>query len=245
MPREWNGELYDRISNPQSRWGTSVLERLVVAGGETVLDAGCGSGRVTEQLLERLPNGRVIALDGSASMLDAARERLVSAGSRVEFVQADLNMPLPIEAPVDAVVSTATFHWILDHDTLFRNLAAVIRPGGQLVAQCGGEGNIAGVMAAVDHLDPSGYCAWTFASAEKTRERLTAAGFTEIDTWLHDEPTPIPAEEFETFLAEVILGANLARLPVEEREGFVHAVAEQLPAPELDYVRLNIVARKA
>jgi trans-aconitate 2-methyltransferase len=150
-PRDWDGASYDRIAAPMTRWGTDVLERLPLRGDETVLDAGCGSGRVTERLAERLPRGRGIALDGSPSMVDAARTRLAHFGDRIAYAVADLGRPLPIEpASVDAVLSTATFHWVPDHAALFRNLAAVVRPGGRLVAQCGGAGNIATIRAAID-----------------------------------------------------------------------------------------------
>ncbi|HEV3496600.1 MAG TPA: class I SAM-dependent methyltransferase, partial [Actinomycetes bacterium] len=143
---DWDGATYDRIADPMARWGSAVLDRLPLAGGETVLDAGCGSGRVTEELLERLPGGRVIAADAAPSMLVEARRRLARFGDRVTFVECDLGQPLRIEGPVDAVLSTATFHWVPDHDALFRNLAAVLRPAGILVAQCGGVGNIASVQ---------------------------------------------------------------------------------------------------
>src|SRR5271165_59691 len=124
--RDWDGATYDRISGPQARWGAALLDRLPLVGDERVLDAGCGSGRVTEALIERLPRGHVVALDASGQMLEAARSRLARFGDRVSFVQADLGRPLPIEPPVDAILSTATFHWVPDHDALFRNLAAVL-----------------------------------------------------------------------------------------------------------------------
>jgi len=251
-PRDWDGAVYDRIAGAHARWGGAVADRLVLAGGERVLDAGCGSGRVTEQLLARLPRGQVLALDGSPSMLAEARRRLAPAGDRVVYVQADLSRPLLLDGPVDAVLSTATFHWLPDHDALFRNLAAVLRPGGQLVAQCGGAGCIASVQRAVDAAWPrdarwSG--PWTFATAEETARRLEAAGFVDVSTWLHDEPTPLePGAPLERFLATVILGAHLERLPEAARPAFVRAVAAGLPHPErpvLDYVRLNLVARRA
>ena len=144
MPRDWDARTYDRVADPMTRWGETVLDRLPLAGDERVLDAGCGSGRVTELLADRLPRGRVVALDGSPAMVEAARQRLARFGDRVEYVVADLGKPLAIE-PVDEILSTATFHWVPDHDALFRNLAGVVRPGGRLVAQCGGVGNIAAV----------------------------------------------------------------------------------------------------
>ena len=229
-----------------TRWGTGVLERLPLTGNETVLDAGCGSGRVTEQLLERLPHGRVIAADAAPSMLVEARGRLARFGDRVGFLECDLGHPLPVEPPVDAVLSSATFHWVADHDALFRNLAGVLRPGGPLVAQCGGAGNIASVRQAVAELGDDWDGPWTFATPEETAARLERAGFVDVETWLHDEPTPIePGKPMETYLATVILRAHLDRLPETDRAGFVRRVAGRLPSSEIDYVRLNIVARRA
>ncbi len=136
-----------------------------------MLDAGCGSGRVTEQLLDRFPGISVVALDAAPSMLVEARARLARFGDRVEYVEADLARPLPVAPPVDVVVSTAAFHWVLDHDLLFAHLAAVLRPGGRLVAQCGGEGNIATVAAALRALglDP---LPCLFATPAETVDRL-------------------------------------------------------------------------
>ncbi|HTC86513.1 MAG TPA: methyltransferase domain-containing protein [Candidatus Acidoferrum sp.] len=252
MTADWDATTYDRIADPMTRWGSAVLGRLPLDGDELVLDAGCGSGRVTEALLARLPRGHVIALDGSPAMIDEARHRLSSAAGRVTFITADLLQPLPVEPPVDAILSTATFHWIPDHDTLFRNLAAVLRPGGWFVAQCGGAGNIETVLAAarlamVEYgLNPGWRGPWLFATPEETEGRLSAAGFTDIETWLNPEPTPLePGEPLETYLATVILRDHLPRLPTADRAPFVHAVATRLPRPEIDYMRLNIVARRA
>jgi trans-aconitate 2-methyltransferase len=246
MPRDWDALTYDRVSDPQTRWGTTVLDRLPLEGDERVLDAGCGSGRVTEQLAERLPEGRVVALDGSPAMVDAARDRLARFGDRVEYVVADLVRPLPIEGEVDAVFSTATFHWVLDHDALFANLAAVTRPGGWLVAQCGGAGNIANVMAVLARTGDGWLGSKRFEAPLATTRRLEAAGYVDIECWLSDEPTRFdPGEPFETFLRTVVLGDHVARLPPDQRDDFVHGVAEALGEPVIDYVRLNITARRS
>jgi trans-aconitate 2-methyltransferase len=244
-PRDWDAATYDRIAEPQTRWGAEVLDRLTLDGRERIMDAGCGSGRVTELLAERLPNGRVVALDGSPAMIDQARARLARFGDRIEFVVADLGQPIPLAEPVDAVLSTATFHWVPDHDALFRNLAAVIQPGGRLVAQCGGAGNIASIRAVLATIGDGWLGESHFETPEATTARLDAAGFVEIESWLSDEPTDFePGEPFETFLRTVVLGSHVARLRESERGAFVHAVAERLAAPRIDYVRLNIVARR-
>ena len=245
-PRDWDARAYDRLSEFQVAMAGPVIERLALRGDETVLDAGCGSGRVTEELLERLPQGRVIAADAAPSMLVEARRRLERFGDRVTFVECDLGRPLPIDEPVDAVFSTATFHWVPDHDALFANLAAVLRPGGWLVAQCGGAGNIESVRRlAAGLLDDGWMGPWTFATPAETVARMEAAGFVDVEAWLHGEPTFIePGQPMETFLSTVILRSHLARLPESDRAGLVHRVAERLPSSTIDYVRLNLVARR-
>ena len=246
MTRDWDAATYDRVAGPQTRWGTAVLDRLSLAGDERVIDAGCGSGRVTELLAARLPRGHVVALDGSPAMIAAARERLAGFGDRIEFVVADLARPLPVEGSVDAILSTATFHWVRDHDALFANLSAVLRSGGWLVAQCGGAGNIATVQRALASIGDGWLGPVNFASPLETVRRLDAAGFVDIECWLTDEPTRFePGEPFETFLRTVVLGAHLDRLPPDQHDAFVHDVATRMPEPLIDYVRLNIVARRS
>jgi trans-aconitate 2-methyltransferase len=245
--REWDAETYDRVSGIQLTWGTEVLDRLDLEGDETVLDAGCGSGRVTATLLERVPHGRVIAVDGSEAMVEKAREAL---GDRVAVFHADL-AELELDEQVDVVFSNAVFHWLLDHDNLFRRLHAALRPGGRLFAQCGGAGNVSHLVTAIVPVAARPEFAehftemkpmWNFATAEETEERLRRAGFTEISCWL--EPKTVTPEQPLEFLATVTLGPHLALLPEEKRDEFTRAVADQLGQPvTLDYVRLNIDAR--
>lgn len=244
--REWNAASYDRVSDPQARWGVAVLERLPLDGGETVLDAGCGSGRVTEHLAERLPRGHVIALDASPAMLVEAARRLAPFAPRVTFVEADLREPLPAMPPVHAILSTAVFHWIPDHDAVFRNLAAVLRPGGRLVAQCGGAGNVRRFSDVVARVTGDIGIQRTFETPEATELRLQAAGFSDIRCWLSEEPTHFESGgPFEAFLETVCLRDHVEGLAPAARSALVSAVAEAMPEPVLDYVRLNIDAVKA
>jgi trans-aconitate 2-methyltransferase len=245
--RSWSGADYDRLSTPMEAMGREVLERLPLTGGETVIDAGCGSGRVTEALLARLPSGRVIGVDQSASMIDAARARL---GGRAELHVADLST-FDLGLHADAILSTATFHWIADHDALFSRLRAHLRPGGLLVAQCGGQGNIARVHAAarevmaIEPYAPSfeGWQGpWNFAAPAKTEQRLRAAGFQQARAWRQERP--VTPDDPYAYLAEINLGAHLGRLPELLRSGFVDEVVERLGGSPvtIDYVRLNIDA---
>jgi trans-aconitate 2-methyltransferase len=259
-PREWNAALYHQISAPQVSWGKKVLSRVSLRGDERLLDAGCGTGRLTRDLLEGLPHGQVVALDVSQNMIDAARAYLEpDFAGRVEFVCYDL-LELPFDREFDGIFSTASFHWVLDHDRLFRNLYRALRPGGWLIAQCGGGKNLERLLARVQALMESpayaryfaGYVfPWEYGDAENTAKRLRRAGFTEVETGLEDAPTSFPnAPEYQQFVENVILRDHLLRIPeAAAREHFLAELTRQAAADNppflLDYWRLNLQGRKA
>ncbi|MGH9019379.1 MAG: class I SAM-dependent methyltransferase [Acidimicrobiales bacterium] len=247
-PGDWDARTYDKVADPMTRWGATVLERLETGPDATVLDAGCGTGRVTEMLLERVPQGRVVALDAAAAMVEQARARLARFGARVRLVHGVL---LALDAallggwsPVDAVLSTATFHWVLDHDALFARLAAVMARGAPLVAQCGADGNIARLIGAVRATGTERTGAWYYATVDDTRRRLAASGFADIEVWTHDEPTAIDPAALATYLETVCLRTLVAPMDGDERARFLAAVMQNMGEPVIDYVRLNITARR-
>jgi len=246
-PLDWDADTYDAVSDPQFEWGLEVLERLELEGGESVLDAGCGSGRVTAELAKRLPRGRLVAVDSSEAMIAKAKERL---GDGASCLVSDLT-ELELTEPVDLVFSTATFHWILDHELLFRRLRAALAPGGRMVAQCGGRGNIAEFSEAVRAVATRSEFSsrlgsmdehWNFAAPEETEQRLRDAGFGEARCWL--QPKPVIPESPLDFTSTAVIGTHLARLPEQLRRPFAEAVLDQAGEPlTLEYVRLNIEAR--
>jgi trans-aconitate 2-methyltransferase len=256
--REWNAETYHRVSNPQFDWGTVVLARLPLHGDECVLDVGCGTGRLTEKLLARLPRGRVVGIDLSSNMVRVARDYLHGQNARVHFLVADASA-MPVFEQADAVFSTATFHWVLDHPRLFRSLRDALRPGGLLVAQCGGARNLTRIHRRTAALmaeprwarffegwsDP-----WEFADAETTARRLADAGFDDIHTTVEASPVVFPdADSFSTFITNVICRPHLACLPDGTlKDEFITAMTREASADdprfELDYWRLNISARR-
>ena len=257
MTREWNAALYEDLSSPMTRWGAEFLGRVKLAGDEDVMDAGCGTGKVTALLLERLPRGTVLAVDGSRAMVEAAAGRFAGDG-RVRVERQDL-LELKVEEPLDLVFSTATFHWINDHERLFERISEALKPGGRLAAQCGGEGNISRATRATkrvmewERFRPF-YEGWddgkTYAGVEETEGRLEAAGFESVEVWLHEEPTRFGSVgELARYLGTIVLGAHLDRLPEEKREEFVGAVAGEIvfehKDPLLDYVRLNMMATRS
>ncbi len=256
---EWNASIYHRVANPHVGWGQRVLSRLPLRGDETVVDAGCGTGRLTAELLERLPGGHVIAIDGSANMLQVAEDHLRPRfGERVAFLRADLQ-ELTLANPVDSIFSTATFHWIPDHDRLFRHILAALKPGGHLVAQCGGGPNLAGLMAEVARLQREPAFArfyqnwrefWEFADAETTAARLHAAGFVAVATSVEEAPTSLStATEYRDFLETVVLRLHLEPLPDAATrttllDRLTAIAATTKPPFLLDYWRLNLAGRR-
>jgi trans-aconitate 2-methyltransferase len=238
----WDADTYDRSSEPQQAWASEVLARLEgIAQDATVLDVGCGTGRVTEALLRLVPRGRVLAFDASLEMVTLARRRL---GDRAQVWCQDA-LDLDLDEPVDAILSTATLHWVTDHEHLWGRLAGALRPGGMLEIQCGGEGNINGVREVIEAVaresapDLVGWSPWVFAGPQKTEERLREAGFTATRCWLEERPTY--PRDVAAFVRTSILAAHLARLPEDRRERFAAAVVAGVCLP-LDYVRLNVSA---
>jgi trans-aconitate 2-methyltransferase len=179
-------------------------------------------------------------------MVDAALERL---GPNADVRVMDL-LELELEQPVDAILSTATFHWISDHERLFARLHAALKPDGRLVAQCGGEGNITVLRASANEvLTRAPYAEhfldwrppWNYAGAQITRERLLAAGFSTAEVWL--APAPREPEHPREFLSTIVLGPHVQQLPEDLRERFMDDVLAELGEPVVvDYVRLNIDA---
>jgi trans-aconitate 2-methyltransferase len=241
--RDWDAGTYHRVSDIHTEWAEQVLSRLPRTG--TVLDAGCGSGRVTAMLLDRCE--RLIAVDAAPSMVAHARETL---GDRATVFQQNL-LELSLPEPVDAVFSNAVFHWVPDHRLLFRRLHDALKPGGALEAQYGGYGNVERFHRAADEVggeEPfaehlAGWTGpWNFTTAEQARGWLEEAGFEDARAWL--EEWPMTPGEPRDYIRTVCLGHHLQRLPEQLRAAYVDSVAERMP-PEIDYVRLNVSARRA
>jgi len=258
MQTEWNATAYHKVSGPQVRWGRKVLSRLSVRGDERVIDAGCGTGRLTADLMERLPHGRLLAIDQSWNMLVTARANLrPQFGDRVAFAQVSLPA-MPVHGWANLVFSTATFHWIPDHAALFAAIFTALRPGGRLFAQCGGGPNLRRAHELAELVMQREPFApffqdwpgpWNFAYAEDSHRRLAAAGFVDVVTSLEEAPTTLVDEQaYREFVTAVIYHPHLARLPEGSlRAQFLDAVtllaSREDPPFTLDYWRLNLEGR--
>ena len=253
-PKEWNAAAYHVLSEPQFAWGLRVLQRVSLTGEEQVLDAGCGSGRLTRELAGRMTKGFVVACDLSENMTRKAAQTLGDVPFH-SVVCGDLTA-IPFRGAFDLIFSTATFHWIRNHDLLFRELRKALREGGRLEAQCGGGPNLTSIHTRanalrkeepfrryfVDWKDP-----WYFALPAETDARLLRAGFVNSHCWMEHAPTPFPdAEQFRTFIQTVVMRPYLLPLPSELQDRFLESVvsdaAKDDPPFTLDYWRLNISA---
>ena len=254
---DWNAGKYHEISSPQQSWGRKVLDRLPLAGHERVLDIGCGTGRLTEQIARRVPAGKVVGLDRSPSMIETAAAWLRLHAPATTLVLGDA-ASLPFRRVFDAVFSGATFHWVHDHGALFRSIVMALKPGGRLVAQCGGGPNLALLHARAEALMRSPRFAndfddWEeptyFADVETTRHRLLTAGFVDVEVSLEEAPTTFDApDDFQEFIANVCVRHQVARLSNADRAAFLReltvAAATDKPAFTLDYWRLNIAGTR-
>lgn len=256
--REWDSTAYHRLSGPQVSWGKKVLSGLKLRGDEFLMDAGCGTGRLTAELLQGLPEGRVVGVDLSQNMLAAARDHLLSQfGARVHFVAADLQA-LPFERAFNGIFSTAAFHWIPDHSRLFSSLFRALRPGGWLRAQCGGGPNLARLRERMDALTATRKYArffvhfrnpWVYNDADTAANLLRQAGFVDVKTSLQPALTVLEdIESYSDFVSNVILRRHLEEVPDPAlRTEFVAELARQAavddPPFSLDYWRLNLAGK--
>jgi trans-aconitate 2-methyltransferase len=256
---DWDASRYHRISGPQFDWGQRVLARLQPAPGERILDLGCGTGRLTQEILAATPDGCVVGLDRSDAMIAVARESIdPHARRRPAYVHGD-GAALPFAGVFDAVFSAATLHWIRDHPPVFASVFAALRPGGRFVAQCGGEGNLARLLDRTAAMMSSSVYApffrdwqasWYFADPDSTSRRLRAAGFVNIGSWLEEAPVDLSTHAaYGEFISCVCIRHHLARLPLQLRESFVHELTAMAgrdhPPFVLDYWRLNLAARRS
>ncbi len=259
MTAYWDAEVYDRIGTPMRRWARQVIDDLELRGDETVLDAGCGSGSVTFDLLAKLPEGKIYAVDYSpqmiASLTRAVAERGVTNVVPVCASLTDFTLP----ARVDVVFSNAVFHWIPDDDALFGALFRATKPGGRLRAQCGGHGNNARVLEAVaavrkderfarhlrDFSDSKKY-----RTPEEAAAAMERAGWRDVRARLWEQPVPFEREDDAAlYIRTILLRDHVARLPEDLHDAYARAVVRETVrrrgAPyTADYVRLDLWAMR-
>ena len=265
MKSDWDATTYDRISDVQESWGHEVLERRNWKGNEIVLDAGCGSGRITKIISTKVPKGKVFAVDFDSSMITVAKENLAEI-SNIRYKKADLSK-IDLEEKVDVVFSNAVLHWIVNHRKVFEHFWQILKPNGELLIQCGGYGEFAKTLSIFNKVRKSNkfynyFCnekgeeiwsePWYFAKKEDTEKMLKEIGFSSIQVFLENKEYNFHnKEEYFLFIKTIILQPYLKFLPNETlKDEFAKSVIHEIEINakelqwKLDFVRLNINAKK-
>ncbi|MGA2976176.1 MAG: methyltransferase domain-containing protein [Spirochaetia bacterium] len=151
----WDAEEYARSSSAQKAWALELIDKLGLTGNETVLDIGCGDGKVTAEIARRLTAGSVMGVDSSEDMIRMSRSSFSPAEyPNLSFQLADARA-LPFTALFDVAFSNATLHWVKDHGEMLRGVARALKPGGRLLFQMGGKGNGAEIFAVAEEMTVS------------------------------------------------------------------------------------------
>lgn len=237
--KAWDGVAYDALPLPHEQWGIRTIAALDLKPTETLLDAGCGTGRDAQLALDQLPNGSLVCVDQSATMLDQCRSRF-GQDSRVRILEGDLDKALPVEPEsVDAIMSVAALHWLADHNNVWQHFFNALKPGGRIATDCGGFGNLAKTLALVPQIDQDiKFPNWYYANEADTEALLEAVGFVEIEVTLRPHPTPLPDKEtLATYLRTLVFR--------EWNDDQIATISDLITDNSLDYVRLEVRARKA
>jgi trans-aconitate 2-methyltransferase len=237
--KAWDGAAYDALPLPHEQWGIRTIAALNLQPHETLLDAGCGTGRDAQLAFEQLPSGSLVCVDQSSTMLDQCRNRFGS-DSRVRILEGDLDKALPVDPEsIDAIMSVAALHWLADHNNVWQHFFNALKPGGRLATDSGGFGNLEKTLALVPQIDPNiKFPNWYYANVPDTEGLLKAAGFVDVEVSLRPHPTPLPDKQtLATYLRTLVFR--------EWNDDQIAKMSELLTDNTLDYVRLEVRARKA
>lgn len=260
--KEWDAETYDNISTVQEEFALKLIQLRNWMGKEIVIDAGCGSGRVTKILAKEIPNGKIYAVDIDVNMIDKAKANL-SQFENVTVINSDLlDLSLQIiSSKVDVIFSNAVLHWILNHQKLFNTFFELLSQNGQLLIQCGGYGNLKKAISIFDKVKESEKFKdyfkewkeeWYFPKPSDTEKLLNEIGYKNIKVYLSEASIGfVNKSSYSLYLKTVVLGPYLRYIPSDnDKELYLGSILNEIEQNNLemvwnlDYVRLNILADK-
>jgi len=249
---KWNAGLYDDKHSFVWKMAADLVRLLEPKPGERILDVGCGTGHLTAQIAAS--GALVHGIDQSPEMIRQARESFPEL--RFEVMDA---REISLQEFFDAAFSNATLHWITEPERVVHGIAKVLKPGGRFVAEFGGKGNVAELLAAAERawrkLRPGTPMnrPWFFPSVAEYAALLEQHGLEVTHALLFDRPTPLEDGErgLRTWL-EMFGGSMMGKLPREEHERLVQELEREARGKlfkdgqwVMDYRRLRIVAKKS
>lgn len=244
---KWNANLYDSKHDFVATYGKGLLTYLPSNKAAKILDLGCGTGTLTNEISKTYPN--IMGTDGSEEMI--AKAKAAYPTLTFEVVDA-LNMT--DDSQWDVVFSNAVFHWILDHDCLLKNIKQSLKPSGQLICEFGGFGNIATIEQAFKTILASkGYTytsRFNFPTLERFGELLEKNGYVIDDICLYDRPTVLKDHEKGLYnWASQFFDTDLAKFSHSEQDSILTELEDSVRRQlwhedhwEADYRRLRAVA---
>jgi trans-aconitate methyltransferase len=258
----WDAETYDKVSDTHEQGARKIIFSRKWTKKEIVMDAGCGSGRITKILSEIVPFGKVYGIDSDENMIKKAKDNLKDF-KNVKIIKSnllDINFDI-IQSKVNVIFSNAVLHWILDHYKVFNNFYHLLFEEGQILIQCGGYGNLQNSTSIFDAVKdssefkqyfPNWKNQWNFAKPLDTEKILKDIGYTDIHVYLEDYPVTFKDQNsYSVYLKTVVLGPYLKYLHSEKLQNSFLQRIIQLKENEneeqmltLDYKRLNIFATK-
>jgi trans-aconitate 2-methyltransferase len=258
----WDAETYDNVSTIQEEFALKLIQLRNWTGKEIVMDAGCGSGRVTKILAKIIPNGKIYAVDIDVNMIHKAKANL-SQFENVTIINSDL-LDLSLEitsAKVDVIFSNAVLHWILNHQKLFNIFFELLNLNGQLLIQCGGYGNLKKAISIFDKVKGSKKFKdyfkewkeeWYFPKPSDTKKLLKEIGYKNIKVYLSEASISFAnRSSYSLYLKTVVLWPYLRYIPSnKDKEEYLESILNEIEQNHsemiwnLDYIRLNILAHK-
>ncbi|BAZ44984.1 type 11 methyltransferase [Chondrocystis sp. NIES-4102] len=242
---QWNVELYQEKHSYVWEYGSEIIQMLDSKAGEYILDLGCGTGELTATIAAT--GAKVIGLDVAESAIARCRQQY----PQLEFIIAngrDFNYP----EVFDGVFSNAALHWMQPAADVARCIYQCLKPGGRLVAEFGGKGNVAQIVNAINQVMPqSNYNPWYFPSIGEYSTLLEQIGFEVNYAALFPRPTKLIGDARMQNWIEMFAGDRLRCLSTDEQLRIIKEI-ESILRPDLysdgnwwaDYKRLQIVAKK-
>lgn len=254
----WDAIGYDKISsNVQLEWGRKLLEKRRWIGNEIVLDAGAGSGNLTNTLVEKVPSGWVYAVDSDSNMVQQAKS-VLSHWRNLEVIHSSMEtVDLPVK--VDIIFSNSALHWILNQENVFSHFWQLLKPNGELLIECGGHGNLDRALSIIFRTVKSNQFSeyfsnwkqtWHFPKKDDTTRLLQKAKFGDIRVNLsYLDMGFSDRESFANFVKTVIMKAFLGYITdAKKKDQFLNMFLDEFERSygnwSLDFTRLNILAKK-